>query len=296
MQHENSTLATNLAQQIIINIHEKTKMLHSPLPQDGKWTTVLPKWRFTRTPSLSFTIPGNKNPTRPWLGWATLKCSPTTPVLHLLVLTIYLGILSNKKKYKKLIENDQLKLIYSTEVMYLCMFWNVTKISTCHEIEMFLLSHFVTEFSKCHRMSQNFRQTCFVTECRHVTGNPFSETSFKNKFFFEGMFKLLLCWRKESISKTSLIFDEQLLYFEKNVSYFLLKQVLHFEHVLYSMNKSCIWKIKSYISNKSYIWWTSLMFLRKKSYIFTKHVIYFEEQVICFQHVLYFEQKVVFFW
>ena len=118
--------------------------------------------------------PGNKNPTRPWLGWATLQCSPTTPVLHLLVLTIYLGILSNKKKYKKLIENDQLKLIYSTEVMYLCMFWNVTKISTCHEIEMFLLSHFVTEFSKCHRMSQNFRQTCFVTECRHVTGNPFS--------------------------------------------------------------------------------------------------------------------------
>ena len=34
--HENSTLATNLVQQIIINIHEKTKMLHSPLPQDGK--------------------------------------------------------------------------------------------------------------------------------------------------------------------------------------------------------------------------------------------------------------------
>ena len=101
--------------------------------------------------------PGNNPPpiipTRPWLGWATLKCSPTTPVLYLLVLTIYLGIPSNKKKYKKLIENDQLKLIYSTEVMYLCMFSNVTKISTRHEIEMCLLSHFVTEFSKCHRIS-----------------------------------------------------------------------------------------------------------------------------------------------
>ena len=294
MQHENSTLATNLAQQIIINIHEKTKMLHSPLPQDGKWTTVLPKWRFTRTPSLSFTIPGNKNPTRPWLGWATLKCSPTTPVLHLLVLTIYLGILSNKKKYT--LETNRKWSIKVDLFNRGHVFMYVLK---CHKNLNMSRNWNVPFVTFCHRilkMSQNFRQTCFVTECRHVTGNPFSETSFKNKFFFEGMFKLLLCWRKESISKTSLIFDEQLLYFEKNVSYFLLKQVLHFEHVLYSMNKSCIWKIKSYISNKSYIWWTSLMFLRKKSYIFTKHVIYFEEQVICFQHVLYFEQKVVFFW
>ena len=36
------------------------------------------------------------------------------------------------------------------------------------------LSHFVTEFTKCHNMSQNFRQGNFVTECHHVTGNPFS--------------------------------------------------------------------------------------------------------------------------
>ena len=35
-------------------------------------------------------------------------------------------------------------------------------------------SHFVTEFSKCHKMSQNFRQASFVTERHHVTGNPFS--------------------------------------------------------------------------------------------------------------------------
>ena len=38
------------------------------------------------------------------------------------------------------------------------------------------LSHFVTEFSKCHNMSQNFRQVNFVTECHHVTDNPFSAT------------------------------------------------------------------------------------------------------------------------
>ena len=37
------------------------------------------------------------------------------------------------------------------------------------------LSHFITEFSKCHYMSQNFRKVTFVTECHHVTGNPFSD-------------------------------------------------------------------------------------------------------------------------
>ena len=33
---------------------------------------------------------------------------------------------------------------------------------------------FVTEFSKCHNMSQNFRQASFVTESHHVTGNHIS--------------------------------------------------------------------------------------------------------------------------
>ena len=36
------------------------------------------------------------------------------------------------------------------------------------------LSHFATEFSKCHKMSQNFGQATFVTECHHVTRHPFS--------------------------------------------------------------------------------------------------------------------------
>ena len=36
------------------------------------------------------------------------------------------------------------------------------------------LSHFVTEFSKCYNMSQNFRQASFVTESHHVTGNHIS--------------------------------------------------------------------------------------------------------------------------
>ena len=37
-----------------------------------------------------------------------------------------------------------------------------------------VLSQFVTEFLKCHNMSQDFRKVNFVTECHHVTGNPFS--------------------------------------------------------------------------------------------------------------------------
>ena len=36
--------------------------------------------------------------------------------------------------------------------------WNVPFVTFCHRIL---------------KMSQNFRKTCFVTECRHVTGNPF---------------------------------------------------------------------------------------------------------------------------
>ena len=39
------------------------------------------------------------------------------------------------------------------------------------------LSHFVTSFSKCHKMSQNFRQASFVTECHRESilckTNPF---------------------------------------------------------------------------------------------------------------------------
>ena len=38
-----------------------------------------------------------------------------------------------------------------------------------------ILSHFVTEFSKCHKMSQIFGQSNFVTESHHVTGDPFSD-------------------------------------------------------------------------------------------------------------------------
>ena len=44
---------------------------------------------------------------------------------------------------------------------------------TCASIA--ILSHFVTELSKCHKMSQIFGQSNFVTESHHVTGNPFSE-------------------------------------------------------------------------------------------------------------------------
>ena len=43
---------------------------------------------------------------------------------------------------------------------------------TCASIA--ILSHFVTEFSKCHKMSQIFGQWNFITESHHVTGNPFS--------------------------------------------------------------------------------------------------------------------------
>ena len=45
----------------------------------------------------------------------------------------------------------------------------------CFEkFQVWICHFFVTEFSKCHNMSQNFRQVNFVTECHHVTGNPFS--------------------------------------------------------------------------------------------------------------------------
>ena len=116
--------------------------------------------------------PGNKNPTRPWLGWATLQCSPTTPVLHLLVLTIYLGILSNKKKYT--LETNRKWSIKVDLFNRGHVFMYVLK---CHKNLNMSRNWNVPFVTFCHRilkMSQNFRQTCFVTECRHVTGNPFS--------------------------------------------------------------------------------------------------------------------------
>ena len=38
-------------------------------------------------------------------------------------------------------------------------------------------TRFVTEFSKCHKRSQNFRQASFVTERHHITVNPLSDSS-----------------------------------------------------------------------------------------------------------------------
>ena len=49
------------------------------------------------------------------------------------------------------------------------------------------LSHFVTEFLKCHNMSQNFRKVNFVTECHNVTGNPFSALSYNGLSVFTKM-------------------------------------------------------------------------------------------------------------
>ena len=56
--------------------------------------------------------------------------------------------------------------------------------------------HFVTEFSKCHNMSQNFRQARFVTESHHVTGNHISVIYFplETVLFITNVTSLVWIW------------------------------------------------------------------------------------------------------
>ena len=61
----------------------------------GQWAVIMTWNGNTRSPWLSFTTPGI-NPIWPWLGWATLKCSPTTPSVLTIIeyLAMYLPLLN----------------------------------------------------------------------------------------------------------------------------------------------------------------------------------------------------------